>query len=300
MSAVDSEMNQVAPQPPECPKDAQRSEQALSKYCQEFARWLLVSNGSRRMSSDESDASFVSSSDNLSRKSPKCNLKLSGGIKTKNGPGRRRSADATAPSNPAASKKAASQRFHTSNSRKSRTVEDGTEIWMQGILDAGMKGIANFSEAIQLYRHSPDIGGRSQNDNQSSPESDAEQCAFYILRYPIPTTILSQFETLEELKIAFVHGMQQLMSKIIHVRSDSIFTLQSVQDKMGFRRKVPVPVIGFFCDYYVRVGYLSKEPSSDGTDTKITSMSKYARRPSQYPVLSSIDIARLAFSLSSP
>lgn len=174
--------------------------------------------------------------------------------------------------------------------RKPRTVEDGTEVWMKAVIEISTREVANFSEAIELYRHSDALATESAQVDESRD--------FFILRYSIPNSILDQFETLEEVKISFCYGLHIVMSRIIHTRSDTTFNIQSIQDKLNFKRKVPVPIIGLMLDYYNEHGYLKKDMATV-VDGKITSLTKYQKkRTDSPPKLQPLDLARLAFRLN--
>jgi hypothetical protein len=174
--------------------------------------------------------------------------------------------------------------------RKPRTVEDGTEVWMKAVIEITSREPVNLSEAVELYRHSDALAAESAQVDESRD--------FFILRYAIPNSILDQFETLEELKIAFCYGLHSVMAKIIHTRSDTVFNIQSIQDKLNFKRKVPVPIIGLMLDYYAECEYLKKDMSTT-VDGKITSLTKYQKKKTDSgPRLQPLDLARLAFRLN--
>lgn len=284
-------------EPPKKPEGDGQTEQAMRKYCEEYAKWILMSDASFRIrilssssTSGTQSKSYIPKSTSISAYKTTSGRRASMPV-VNQAPFpayHRRASVAKSPTSPSFSisespslSMSSSDEISEGRIKKARTVDDGSAVWMQACIDASPDLEDHVAETTRHYSLL----------NTSTLGADAEGTDLCILRFVVPSSIVHLHSSDAEVLVLFTLGLHTLISRLLSTKLHSQFTLQSLQDKLGMRRKVPIPVLALFCEHYVTTGRMSRESDLDrktNSTTVFKKTSDMTMNPSEIAELASL------------
>lgn len=237
------------------------SEASLRRHCQDFAKWLLLSNP------NDSSRIGVASKEIPTKtfKEPAIKLEIKDANEIKNNAGL----------------------SNGDKKRKPRQTDDGAGVWMRAAISAALSGFVNYNDAIETFHQL----SKNKPDESSDEDSSDAESSLNILKYQVPADLEVEHESDATILVLFSAGLHTLAQrKLAH--SDS-FSLQILQDKLTMKRKMPIPVLSHLCLFYQKMGWVVLESDA----TKMHSGTKFKRTKKIPEELDSSQLAEIATSL---